>query len=267
MAWPTNPRLALSLVTFRDQLNSAYPRRSKVSDGYLGDAEHQKQGSASDHNPWVIDRNGIGVVTAGDFTNDRESHVDTDRITDEIQASRDNRIKYVIANGYIMSGNDGPSPWAWRTYTGPNPHDTHMHISVHSRQELYDDTRPWLIPSFAQAPPPSPEADMLPHQHTALMDIHRQISGRWKSHVSGNEHTLVEYTFYVHKNIIDQRARTRQQNEALSRLTAKVAEKHGLDEGQLLELINGSITEGLEESKNITIDVTVAGQESQPPAG
>ena len=266
MAWPENPRLARSLATFRDQLNAAYPNRSKVSDGFLGDAAHQARGSASDHNPWVIDRNGVGVVTAGDFTNDPASSVDTDRITDELQASRDNRIKYIIANGYIMSGNGEPSPWVWRTYTGPNPHNAHMHISVHSNQDLYDDTRPWLIPSFGQAQPPAPEADMLPHQHTALMDIHRQIAGRWKSHVSGNDYTLVEYSFYIHKNVIDQRGRTRQQNEALSRLTAKVAVKHGLDEGQLLEMINGSIKAGLDESQNITIDVSVAGRESQPPA-
>lgn len=46
MAW----RLAGSLVTFRDQLNAAFPNRSKISDGFIGDAAHQAQGSASDHN-------------------------------------------------------------------------------------------------------------------------------------------------------------------------------------------------------------------------
>lgn len=164
MGWPHNPRLAGALVRFRDQLNAAYPNRSKASDGYIGDAAHQRQGSASDHNPWVT-WGGVQIVTAGDFTRDDAAGVNTDRLTDELQASRDNRIKYIIANGYIMSGNGGPSPWVWRRYSGSNPHNTHMHISVHADAARGDDRRAWNIPSFnsgATPPPPPPPPQETP---------------------------------------------------------------------------------------------------------
>src|SRR5690242_20433544 len=91
MAW----RVARSLLTLRDQFNAKFPGRNKASDGTIGDPNHQ--GTDSDHNPWYG-----GIVTAIDVTHDPASGVDIDRITDELQASRDPRIKYVIANGLIM---------------------------------------------------------------------------------------------------------------------------------------------------------------------
>lgn len=60
-------------------------------------------------------------------------------------SSRDSRIKYIISNGRIISGTDGPSPWVWRRYTGTNPHSRHVHISVKASKSAYDDTQPWKI--------------------------------------------------------------------------------------------------------------------------
>jgi hypothetical protein len=156
MAW----RVARSLDTLLAQFNSRYPDRSKASDGSIGDAAHAA--STSDHNPWVKD-GPMGVVTARDFTHDPAHGMDIDRLTDELAASRDPRIKYVIANGYILDSRPGNRPWQWVRYTGANQHNKHFHLSVMSSKALYDDARPWNIPSFtggAPAPTPIQEDDM-----------------------------------------------------------------------------------------------------------
>lgn len=61
------PVLAPALVQLRAQINAAFPTRSKLSDGWLGDARHQAEGDASvsQHNPNVAD-----VVCAIDVTED-----------------------------------------------------------------------------------------------------------------------------------------------------------------------------------------------------
>jgi len=140
MAW----RVARSLDVLRDQFDRRYPDRDRISDGSIGDADHATRDS--DHNPWY----GPGIVTARDFTHDPDCGMDIDRITDELAASRDPRIKYVISNGLIMSGREGPSPWTWRPYRGPNPHRRHFHLSVVA-SPLCDDVRGWNLPSLENA--------------------------------------------------------------------------------------------------------------------
>lgn len=137
MTW----RVAKSLLTLRDQIDKTYPDRDKASDGTIGDEDHQNR--ASDHNPWY----GPGIVTAIDITHDPSAGVDIDRLTDELQASRDPRIKYVIANGLIMDTRPGYHPWQWVPYHGTNPHTRHMHVSCVAAPAC-DDTRPWNLPSL-----------------------------------------------------------------------------------------------------------------------
>ena len=118
MAW----RVADSLIVLRNQINAAHPRRRKGSDGTIGDAAHASR--SSDHNPWYRVR-GIGVVTAMDITHDPANGVDIDKLSDELVASNDPRIKYIIANRQITDDS-----LRWHSYSGSNPHVAHMHISV-----------------------------------------------------------------------------------------------------------------------------------------
>lgn len=141
MAW----RLAKSLETLRAQINALSPNRSKVSDGTKGDDAHAKR--KSDHNP-----NGRGVVQALDLTDDPAHGVDNRKLGQALLDSRDRRIKYVIADGEICSGSDGPSPWSWRKYSGANSHHHHVHISVVDDPKLYDDASEWSLSGFAVAP-------------------------------------------------------------------------------------------------------------------
>lgn len=136
MTW----RLAESLKTLRVQLNDAYPKRRKSSDGTIGDEAHASR--SSDHNAHIRD-NGVGVVSAIDFTHDPANGVHSHKLAQAIIDSRDPRVKYVISNGQICSGNPGPSPWKWRKYTGSNKHTKHMHLSVLSDKLHYDDTEKW----------------------------------------------------------------------------------------------------------------------------
>jgi len=134
MSW----RLAKSLVTLRDQVNTAYPNRSKASDGTIGDQSHAS--TSSDHNP-----NAQGVVCAFDITNDPANGFDAAKFV-EIQRSNPHpNLKYMIFKGRIYSRKYG---WVSRPNTG---HDHHVHVSVgigsdgKSLPGTYDDITPWII--------------------------------------------------------------------------------------------------------------------------
>lgn len=150
MTW----RLAKSLETLRAQINAAYPRRLKSSDGTIGDAAHASRNS--DHNPWVKD-GATGVVTALDITHDPANGVDIQKLADALVASRDSRIKYIVANGRIVSGTgQGNTAWQWRAYSGANKHTKHIHISVKPEKVAYDSTTPWQAVGSASVLPFQP---------------------------------------------------------------------------------------------------------------
>lgn len=129
MAW----YIARSLDKLLAQLNALAPRRSKVSDGGIGDAAHDAR--TSDHNPIA----GTGQVCARDFTHDPAGGLDCGSLAARLVGSRDARIKYVIWNRQIWTPSVG-----WRSYTGQNPHTSHLHLSVKAGS-LGDNTTPWNL--------------------------------------------------------------------------------------------------------------------------
>ncbi len=144
-------RVAESLNVLLRQINEAAPERSKASDGAIGDAAHASR--TSDHNPWIEDPPGPNVVSARDITHDPGSGADMGVISRALVASRDKRIKYVIFNhrwarSYGRAATDGTwlPAWSWQPYSGPNPHEKHMHISVVSTKALYDSEVLWRLP-------------------------------------------------------------------------------------------------------------------------
>ncbi|WP_179956747.1 hypothetical protein [Amycolatopsis anabasis] len=137
MTW----RVARALDTLLAQLNARAPNRSKASDGSIGDVAHASRNS--DHNPWYI-VNGVGVVTARDFTHDPRGGLDCQWLADTLVRSRDHRIKYLIWQRRILDTRPQYHPWQWRPYSGSNPHTKHLHISVQPNASC-DDTRPWNL--------------------------------------------------------------------------------------------------------------------------
>ena len=120
------PRLSLSAIQLREQIDDAFPGRDRTSDGWIGDLRHASR--KSDHNPdgegWVravdIDRDLNGKGGKPDLMPD---------LVDQIRLcakSGDKRIAYIIFAGKISSPR---AAWRWRTYDGVNKHDHHAHIS------------------------------------------------------------------------------------------------------------------------------------------
>jgi hypothetical protein len=140
-------RVAESLLKLRKQVNAKFPDRKKDSDGTIGD-EHHCPGP-SDHCPHVKD-GGIGVVTAMDITHDPAHGLDAGAVAETLRVSQDPRIQYIISNRRIANFQalGGQPPFAWRPYTGANPHDKHFHVSVKSGKTGsggYDTTTDWTI--------------------------------------------------------------------------------------------------------------------------
>lgn len=151
MTW----RAAKSLDVLLKQVNTAWPKRSKASDGTIGDQAHAKR--PSDHNP-----NSKGVVCARDITHDPNDGPDARKLAEALVASRDERIKYIISNGQIVSGPGGNNvPWKWRSYSGANAHRKHVHISVRSPASLYDSEAPWQLDGADAQPAGSKPGDTL----------------------------------------------------------------------------------------------------------
>lgn len=139
-------RLAKSLEKLRDQLNTQFPFRSKVSDGSIGDQAHAAR--ESDHNP-----NAQGVVTAIDITHDPAHGVDGNILSREL--TKDPRMKYVIWNREIFKARTGQ----WEAYRGANPHNHHAHISVLA--DKCDDTSSWTLANQLEPPKAEPKQEII----------------------------------------------------------------------------------------------------------
>lgn len=136
-------RLAPSLAALEDEANRVAPRRSTASDGSIGDAAHRHR--VSDHNP------SHGVVHAIDLTHDPKGGFDAHAHGRAIAARRDGRVKYLISQRRIWEPGSG-----WRPYTGENPHDRHLHVSVWDTPAAENDRSVWLPWAGAPAPAPTP---------------------------------------------------------------------------------------------------------------
>jgi len=137
--------LAPSLAQLRAQIDARWPDRSKSSDGWIGDASHSAR--KSDHNPDYADG---GVVRAIDVTS---SGIDADALIAAV--INDPRTNYVIHKGIIR----GAEQFKPRKYTGSNPHNHHVHISIkHTRAA--EDAGSWNLPIDIQ-----PAAVVKPIKH------------------------------------------------------------------------------------------------------
>lgn len=132
MAYPVK-----SLEILRKQIDARWPNRDKSSDGWIGDSGHQAR--KSEHNP-----DADGSVDARDFTHDPAHGFDAHAFADFMRTQRDRRIRNIISNRRILAGEEGPSPWVWRTYSGTNPHTAHIHVDVLDKYQ--DDETPWAMP-------------------------------------------------------------------------------------------------------------------------
>ena len=110
------------------QATALKPMRKKASDGLLPSAAHMKQSPNSDHNT------GLAV----DLTHDPKNKIDCVEIFEKLK--EDKRVSYLIFQGQIWSKEKAKQ--GNRKYTGTNPHNKHLHISIESTMGA--DTSPWF---------------------------------------------------------------------------------------------------------------------------
>jgi hypothetical protein len=122
--------IAPAAASILSQATALWPNRNRASDGTLGDQAHAAR--QSDHNPGHN-----GMVHAADLTHDPANGVDNNVLAEQVKD--DPRVKYVIWNRRIWNPSISRS---WRPYTGSNPHDHHMHVSVTDAGE--NDASPWF---------------------------------------------------------------------------------------------------------------------------
>lgn len=137
-------RLAPSLVALEAEFDAAWPRRSRASDGSIGDAAHRRR--RSDHNP------SSGFVHGIDITDDPRNGPDVSVVARQIAARRDPRLEYVISDAEIWERQTG----RWRRYTGANPHRHHAHFSIRHTAQARNDLSPWLTPVRAPSTSAAP---------------------------------------------------------------------------------------------------------------
>jgi hypothetical protein len=267
MTW----RVAESLETLRRQFDARFPTRSKASDGGIGDAAHASRDS--DHNPWVKD-GAMGIVTARDFTHDPYAGMDIDRLTNELAASRDNRIKYIIANGWILDTRPGNNPWRWVRYYGSNPHTKHFHLSVMPSKSLYDDARPWNLPSLrigggGSAPPSQEEADMTPEQADQLdyavrigVENQRRIDALpdkiWRGVTVYRDGKKVPAL----QELADAKSQALANGVENAALRQLVAERQGVSEDRIAEIVRDAVQQHIKITGTVDIGPATEGQDA-----
>jgi hypothetical protein len=107
------------------QATKMSPSRMKASDGLLPSKAHQAQNPDSDHNT------GLAV----DLTHDPAHNIDCVDMYEQLK--KDKRVKYLIFKGQIWIPGRGDKP-----YTGSNPHNKHLHISI--KDNCGNDDSPWF---------------------------------------------------------------------------------------------------------------------------
>lgn len=160
---------APACVAALEEATRLHPKRSRLSDGILGDQSHQAR--KSDHN----------LGNAWDLTHDPGDGVDcntlAERIVTRAKTGLEVRAKYVIWNRRIASAEHG---WRWRPYTGSNPHTKHMHVSIYAHRR--GDVSPWFErPTPIRTPAPKPpvseeDDDMTPAQAKKLDEVHAMLT-------------------------------------------------------------------------------------------
>ena len=125
---PLAKKASPAAVALLRQATALDPKRLKASDGLLPSAAHLKASPNSDHNT------GLAV----DLTHDPKNGIDCAVIFEKLK--EDPRVEYLIFAEKIWSRSKSRA--GNRPYSGTNPHNKHLHVSIAA--DSADDTSPWF---------------------------------------------------------------------------------------------------------------------------
>ncbi len=155
--------LAPSLVQLFEEVDARWPKRRKTSDGTIGDKAHAAR--SSEHNPDDDpDPMPEGMVSAADITRQSEAMVATlmDALTGTTDGKGDGdpdkadpRVWYVIHRGVIRSRTHD---FRAQKYTGTNPHEGHLHVSLMQTRAATKATSWGLNPGAVPQEPSEPDS-------------------------------------------------------------------------------------------------------------
>lgn len=164
MSW----RVARSLDKLLAQINAYAPRRSKISDGSIGDTAHSSR--VSDHNP-----DARGVVHARDFTHSPSTGFNAHAFVRRLAKDGDRRIKYLISNRQISNPSIGAG--RWRPYSGSNAHTQHAHVSC-VYGSLEDNTSTWPGLGASAGTIAEPSTPSTPARSEGILGMTKLINNR-----------------------------------------------------------------------------------------
>jgi hypothetical protein len=153
-------RLTPALRSLFAEFDAISPKRSKKSDGAIGDQAHRDR--VSDHNlddtpgsrtPFTDadtrpEIHAIDVTAAGPWPDDWGFPRQVRTVVDRHRRGVDDRLQNVIYDGRIASRSNG---WVWQTYDGSDPHTGHAHFSGRYTTAQENDTRPWGLKAAIDA--------------------------------------------------------------------------------------------------------------------
>jgi len=141
-------QLAGCLVRLFDDADRYAPRRSRISDGTIGDVAHQAR--RSDHNP---DSNRF--VCAADLTHDPVGGFDAwqvaQTIAQNVHAGIETRVVYLISGDPAVLGDQifhrvaGVWQWNAHPHTNGSHRNHHLHVSCTHDQPGRDDQARWQL--------------------------------------------------------------------------------------------------------------------------
>lgn len=186
------PHLAGSLVSLRDMVDVHWPHRDHSSDGGIGDARHQAEGSASDHNPWLHN-----TVRAFDFT---AKGIDPGWFAEQLRILGHYGDPRLVGGGYVIWDHQITAPdfSHWQPYDGSDPHTSHVHVSVTRNSPQFEYGGLWSFlatkPTPRQQPLPTPPPAGPPaptgHDATGRGDSFRADIGDQGPEVEELQHDL-----------------------------------------------------------------------------
>ena len=208
--------LAPSLDKLRDQINERWPNRDKTSDGWIGDPAHSAR--ISDHNPDYSDG---GIVRALDVD---INGINVDELLAAVVGAP--RVAYIIFNRRIWTHAKG-----WQTYTGPNPHTGHIHISI-AHNNFAEARATWNLGTIVTA-----QAVSSPTLSKSIKQLAEEViegrygSGDERRAILGSRYAAVQTE--VNRQLTEDKTSQKAQAKSISQLADEVIDgKHGVGEAR-----------------------------------